>query len=846
MNAYEFGQHIAALEKEAGGWDKVFGVGVKAVKGLADDVARGGKQLVNRGTASTRGYARGMRQNTVDPLTIPLKDRYKAVPLTAKPTAPSRLDAAQRGLRGQALSAYHGTPGRLAGGALDTVGGLGQGTMNMMRRGLNKADDLVQGVRGLNPRAAGQRFGDQTVGRTQAAAKHLPEWMGGGTSAMTNARNPLNLAVGTGVGAAGLHYGGKALGVGSEPTPENINAQQMNTQLAQGQHMEVAPNNNSGGLMGMWNSLPIEARYAIGAGVPLALAGAFMGGRGNYGMGGAMGAMGLGAAGLGAAGSGMFGDGPRRMVGQGANALYGMMGGGGGNPMDQINALSQLSPEFGTTMLMGRDPNMNSAQGRQMYDFLTHNRNIIEQLMPQLQGASVNGMKQSSAQAFGEKVARCWKGYEPVPGKKPYSNDSCRPVGSKKKKEKKAVASFAAAPKRPTMTQMPPKPEEEVVPPRDFSNMPPYFSEGQHAAELAEQQNAGPQEADQVAMVKTQAAVLRQLKQKAARSSAPRGTTEMSCTPSARGTSKLVDDKQRPAPTPVPTDATNAQDTGEKAAAPFKKMDLTPPKGKGKAAPAKKKLTEQEEKAAGFFSAGAKALGRAAAGAATGAARGVGSAARTVSRATGAAASELGRSAVNRGAQMARGGAAQMAQGGVGNVLGGGLRAATGAGMYGAGQVARGAGGVARWAGTQVPGSTMMNAARTATAVPIAAGATYGAYRATAPAVDPYLNSAQQFGSDMASRLGQGAQQAGQAAMAVPRAIGQGVHNAGSAIGDAAGTAYGTARNTVVNTANDVRRGVTNAAQTARSYVPNVRNPFYYDTPAQNMTLNPNAQAMLQ
>lgn len=35
------------------------------------------------------------------------------------------------------------------------------------------------------------------------------------------------------------------------------------------------------------------------------------------------------------------------------------------------------------------------------------------------------------------KCARCWAGYEPVPGKKPYSNDSCRPVGSKKKTPKK-------------------------------------------------------------------------------------------------------------------------------------------------------------------------------------------------------------------------------------------------------------------------------------------------------------------------------------------------------------------------------------------------------------------------
>lgn len=720
MNAYEFGQHIGGHEKEANKLLRgAIDVGTKAVRGLADDAVRGGKQLVNRGTSATRGYQRGMRQDVVDPLTIPLKDRYKAVPITAKPTGPSRLDAATRAARGQAASLYHGTPGRLAGQAVDAVGGLGQRTMNVMRRGLNKADDMVQGVRGLGPRAAGQRFGDQTIGRTQAAAKNLPEWMGGGSSAMTNARNPLNLAVGAGTGAAGMHYAGKAMGIGSEPTQDNLNAQQMSNQLSAAQHAAVQ---QSPGLVGMWNSLPIEARYAIGAGVPLALAGAFMGGRGNTGLGAGMGALGLGAAGLGAAGAGMFGDGARRMVGQGANGLYSMLG-GGGNPMDQINALSQLSPEFGATMLMGRDPNMSSGQARQMYDFLTHNRNIIEQLMPQLQNASTNGMKQGSALEFGKAAGRCWTGYEPVPGKKPYSNDSCRPVGSKKKDKK----------------------------------------------------------------------------EKKARSSAARGTTEMSCTPSARGSSKIIDDKQRSAPSPVPTDATNSQQShGEKEAAGL---------------------------VSGLIGAGAKGL----AGAARGVGRGVAGGARAVSRATGAAAGELGNAAVNRGAQMANAGAQQMMRGGVGNAVGGLVRGGAGSFMVGAGQAARGAGNVARWAGTQVPGSTAMNAARTAVAMPIAAGATYGAYRATAPAVDPYINSAQQFGSDMANRAGAGLQQAGQAAMAVPRAIGQGVHDAGSAMGDAVGTAYGTARNSVVNTANDVRRGVTNAARTARSYVPNIRNPFYYE-----------------
>ena len=40
--------------------------------------------------------------------------------------------------------------------------------------------------------------------------------------------------------------------------------------------------------------------------------------------------------------------------------------------------------------------------------------------------------KCSAAEEFGAKLARCWKGYEPVPGAKSYSRGSCRPVGSKK------------------------------------------------------------------------------------------------------------------------------------------------------------------------------------------------------------------------------------------------------------------------------------------------------------------------------------------------------------------------------------------------------------------------------
>jgi hypothetical protein len=37
-------------------------------------------------------------------------------------------------------------------------------------------------------------------------------------------------------------------------------------------------------------------------------------------------------------------------------------------------------------------------------------------------------------------ASRCWTGYEPVPGKTPYSEDSCRPIGSKPKKKKEKAA----------------------------------------------------------------------------------------------------------------------------------------------------------------------------------------------------------------------------------------------------------------------------------------------------------------------------------------------------------------------------------------------------------------------
>jgi len=44
---------------------------------------------------------------------------------------------------------------------------------------------------------------------------------------------------------------------------------------------------------------------------------------------------------------------------------------------------------------------------------------------------------------------RCWKGYEPTPGKKAYADGSCRPVKRKKKKLKETAAWTRKAGKNP-------------------------------------------------------------------------------------------------------------------------------------------------------------------------------------------------------------------------------------------------------------------------------------------------------------------------------------------------------------------------------------------------------------
>ena len=358
----------------------------------------------------------------------------KAAPYVNKATQVA--DDAAKAVRRSPV--VQGATQRVARGARavgEGVGSVGQFTLNTARNALNTADDAARyAVNGPNRAAAtGGKLGDRAIRPIQTEAGRAF-----GTSPVGDKLNPLNLAAGGGT----IYGAGKATGLignGDEPSAAGVAQQaQQASNMQQSMNTQAGQGGSGGGLMGAWNSLPIEARYAIGAGVPMALAGAFMGGRGQGALGGTLGALGLGAAGMGAAGAGMFGDGARRMVGQGANSLYSLAG-GGGDVRGQLSTLRGLSPEFGTTALMGRDPNMSSQQARGMYDFLTNNQDAIERMLPQLENNSVKSgaSAQRAGAELAQKLARCWKGYEPVPGKKPYSNDSCRPVGSASNKNKK-------------------------------------------------------------------------------------------------------------------------------------------------------------------------------------------------------------------------------------------------------------------------------------------------------------------------------------------------------------------------------------------------------------------------
>lgn len=328
-----------------------------------------------------------------------------------------------RGVPGAVGKAVAGVPGGVGGFALNTArragNVLGDVGVALTRPGINPT--FSPGVNSAlwNASQAAKGLGTKTVGALQRGAEKMTGM------AHTSKFNPLNVATGVGIlgaGAAALKGSG-----GAPKAPAAATAAPAAP--------AASPASGLAGIsqrgMDMWKSLPTEARYAIGAGVPLALLGGYMGRKGGLG-GLGLGALGLGAAALGGASGGAFGEGARRFSGK---MLYniGSFFGGKSDTASQLNRLSGLSPEMGATILMGRDPKLSPQEALQQYQFLTKNKEMIARMMPNLEA------KKASASDL-LKVARCWKGYEPVPGKAPYSEDSCRPVGSKKKKkeEKKA------------------------------------------------------------------------------------------------------------------------------------------------------------------------------------------------------------------------------------------------------------------------------------------------------------------------------------------------------------------------------------------------------------------------
>lgn len=323
-----------------------------------------------------------------------------------------------------------GIPGAVGGFALNTArragNVLGSGVAQLVRPGIHPMNAPGVNRALFNVMTGAENLGNKTVGKLRKSVGRAF-----GVAPASNF-NPLNMATGAGILGGGYALRGKAPSAAPPAAPA-----------------APAAGGGFGGLsqrgMAMWNSLPIEARYAIGAGVPLALLGGYMGRKGGLG-GLGLGALGLGAAALGGASGGMFGDNARRFSGKLLYNVGSFFGGGGNDPGSQLGLLSKLSPELGTTALMGRDPNLSAQDARQQYDFLTQNRDMINKLLPSLAGKSASALV---------KGARCWKGYEPVPGKAPYSEDSCRPVGSKKKKKKEEKkASFPFSGEGMGLTQM--------------------------------------------------------------------------------------------------------------------------------------------------------------------------------------------------------------------------------------------------------------------------------------------------------------------------------------------------------------------------------------------------------
>ena len=91
------------------------------------------------------------------------------------------------------------------------------------------------------------------------------------------------------------------------------------------------------------------------------------------------------------------------------------------------------------------------------------------------EGASMNIAQQIFFKQAAQKAARCWAGYEPVPGKAPYSDNSCRP--KRKKKTEKKAEEYSAQPFNPAIGY---PPKSGMTPMQHYRNQ--MYLSGQEVA----------------------------------------------------------------------------------------------------------------------------------------------------------------------------------------------------------------------------------------------------------------------------------------------------------------------------------------------------------------------------
>jgi hypothetical protein len=258
----------------------------------------------------------------------------------------------------------------------------------------------------------------------------------------------------------------------------------------------VAAGNWMSNALNTFHQMPFHAQLLIGAGLSVGVVSMLSSMMGGGGMGGMMlGALGLGAAGMMGASGGMFGNDAKSWVNDAFSGLVTAFGGNVPNEGDirtrletaakqgpeqakaelekirgEVKPYAGFSQDAGKFLTDSANPNFMYDQAHQ---YATNNyAKLVDERMqtPKTwrdRAGSILGVTGEAANTPGtwshylagnkednikneldsrgfvkqysvnvmRKAARCWAGYEPVPGTKAYTEGSCRPKGSKKTKK---------------------------------------------------------------------------------------------------------------------------------------------------------------------------------------------------------------------------------------------------------------------------------------------------------------------------------------------------------------------------------------------------------------------------